>query len=93
MNVACGQPSSSATNLADDVGIVVDRLLAHQYELRALLLDDLHEEPRDRPGIGAVGRDQDGAVGAHRQAGAQLLLAVAVSDRDEHHFGVASLLP
>ena len=73
--------------LADDVGVVVDRLLAEQQQIGALLLDDLLEDARDDPGVGLRRGDENGAVRAHREAGAELLLSFGSADGHEHHLG------
>ena len=52
--------------------VVVDRLLAEDDQLRLLLLGDLGEDLGDGERLDLlVGLDEDRAVGAHRQRGAQ----------------------
>ena len=63
-------------HLAGLVGIVVDRLLAEDHQLRAFLLTHRLQQLRDRQRLQLlVGLDQDRAVGADRERGAQRLLA------------------
>ena len=58
------------------------------------LVDELLEDARDRQRLDhGVGLHEDGAVGAHRERRAQLLLRVAGTDADgEHLVGLAALL-
>ncbi len=80
-------------HLARLVRIVVDRLLAEDDELRALLLDDLLEDLGDREGLDRlVGLDEDAAVGAHGKRGAERLLGLLRADRDGHDLGRLALL-
>ena len=75
-------------HLAGLVGVVVDRLLAEDHELRRLLLDDLLQDlgNRQRLHLG-TGLDQDRAVGADGERGAQRLLALGGPDRHHHDLG------
>src|SRR5882757_388633 len=64
-------------HLAGLVGVVVDRLLADDHEARLLLVDHGLQELGDgeRLELG-VGLDEDAAVGAHGERGADRLLAL-----------------
>src|SRR3954452_25297139 len=60
-----------AEHLAGLVGVVVDRLLAHDDKLRALLRDELLQDLGDGKRFdGLVDLDQDAAVRAHGERGA-----------------------
>ena len=80
-------------HLAGAVGVVVDRLLAHEDEVGLLLLDELLEHARHGERLEVlVGDDEDGAVGAHREAGAELLLRGLRADADQHDLAAGVLL-
>ena len=78
-------------HLAGLVGVVVDRLLAEDHELRLLLVDDRLQELRDGERLQLdVGLDQDRAVGAERQRGAQRLLAARSTPQETATISVAT---
>ena len=69
------------------VRVVVDRLLAHDDEARLLGGDDALEELGDRQRLDErVGLDQDSAIGAHGERGANGLARLRRADRDDDHF-------
>jgi hypothetical protein len=79
-------------HLADDVGVVVDRLLAHEDDLGLLGVDELLEGARDHRRLDGVLADhQDGAVRAHGEAGPELLLGDLPPDAGENDLGAALL--
>ena len=79
-------------HLADLVAIVVDRLLAEDEHPGLLLLGDLGEDLGDGQRLDlVVGLDEDGAVGAHRQRGAQRFLRLGRADRDGDDLGRGAL--
>ena len=79
----CGQPSRPCQHLAGLIAIVVDGLLAHDDEIGLLVLDHALQQLGHGERLDAlVGLDQDGAVGAHRQRGAQRILRFDAADRD-----------
>ena len=72
-------------HLAGLIAVVVDRLLAEDDEARLLRVDHALEDLGDRQRLDrlAVGRfDEDAAVGAHRQRGADGLLRLGRADGD-----------
>ena len=81
-------------HLAGLVGIVVDRLLAEDDEAGLFGVDDALQHLGDAERLGLfVGLDQDGAVGAHGECGAQGFLRLLRADRnDDDLFGLAGLL-
>src|SRR5690606_18097611 len=81
-------------HLADLVGVAVDRLLAHEDEVRLLRLDDRRQGGDHHAGVEVLvlGVDPDGAVGAHGERAAQLLRGVLRADGDDHHLAVAGAL-
>ena len=82
------QPSERGQHLAGLVAVVVDRLLAHDDEARLLRRDDALEELGDRERLGQrVGLDEDAAVGAHGERGADGLARLRRADRDDHDLG------
>ena len=91
--VPCAQPSSAASIWPVWLRIVVDRLLAEDDQARLLLLGDLGENLGDRERLDlVVGLDQDRAVGAHGERGAQRLLRLGRADRDRDDLGRDALL-
>ena len=85
--MACGQPSERRQHLAGLVAVVVDRLLAEDDQLRLFPVGHRLQQlgHRQRLQFG-VAFDQDAAVGADRQRGAQGFLALRHAARDRHHF-------
>ncbi len=81
-------------HLAGLIGIVVDCLLAHDDETGLLGGGDGFEDLCDRERLGAAfGLDQDAAVGAHRQRGADGFGRLRRPDRDGDDLGrLAGLL-
>ena len=70
------------------VAVVVDRLLAEDDHAGLLFLGDLGEDLGDAERLDLfVGLDEDRAVGAHRQRGAQRLLRLGRADRDRDDLG------
>jgi len=84
-----GQP------LAGLVLVVVDRLLAHEHQVRLLLLHELLQDGRDHHRVErAVVLHQDAPVGAHGQRGADLGHRLLRADaRDDHLAAVLLLEP
>ena len=75
-------------HLAGLVGIVVDRLLAENDQAGLLLVGDGLEDLGDRQRLDiALGLDQDAAVGAHGEAGADGFGGLRRTDRHHHHLG------
>ena len=73
------------------VVVVVDGLLAHQHHVGCFLLDDLLQDLGDAVGVEfAVVLDEDGAVGAHGEGGAELGDAVVAADGE--HDDLAAML-
>ena len=81
-------------HLAGLAVVVIDRLLAEDHQQRLLALDELQQRARgDQRLDDAVGLHVQRAVRAHRQRGAQLLLAVGGPDGGDDDFvGAAALL-
>ena len=72
-------------HLAGLVAVVVDRLLAEDDECRLLRVDHALEQLGDRQrldGLPVRRLDQDAAIGAHRQRGADRLLRLGGTDGD-----------
>jgi len=75
------------------VVVVVDALLAEQHDLRLLALDELQEHARSGERLERrVRLHEDRPIGAHRKAGAQLLLGVGGTDARNDHFRGAAFL-
>ncbi len=76
------------------IAVVVDRLLAHDDEIDAFVLDHALQELGDAERLDhRVGLDQDGAVGTHGERGAQRVLRLYGTDRDRDDLaGLAALL-
>ena len=76
-------------HLAGLVGVVVDRLLAQDDEARRFPQRDGLQRLGDGERLDArlVGLDQDAAVGAHGEPGADGLGGRRRADRDDHHLG------
>ena len=75
-------------HLAGLVGVVVDRLLAENDEAGLLFVDDGLEDLRHRQRLDiAFGLDQDAAVGAHGETGADGFGRLRGADRDHHDLG------
>ena len=89
-NVAWPDAEQPRQHLAGLVVVVVDRLLAEDDEVGLFLLDDLGEQLGDAERLDLVFRDdQDRAVGAHRERGAQRFLRLLLADRDDDDLGDA----
>jgi hypothetical protein len=87
------QPEPRRQPLAGLVLVVVDRLLAHEHQVRPLLLDHLLQDGRDHHRVeGAVVADQHGPIGAHGQRGPQLGLRLLDADGGHHHLAAVGLL-
>ena len=70
------------------VAVVVDRLLAHDDEAGLFVVDDALQELGDGERLDErVGLDQDAAVGAHGERGADGLARLRRADRDDDHLG------
>ena len=75
-------------HLAGLVAVVVDRLLAEDDEAGLLRLDDAFEDLGDRQRLDdAVGLDEDAAVGAHGERGADRLGGLRGADRHRDDLG------
>ena len=75
-------------HLAGRIIVVVDRLLAEDDQLRLLFAGDLGEDLGDAERLDLfVGLDEDRAVGAHRERGAQRLLRLGRADRHRDDLG------
>ncbi len=75
-------------HLAGLVGIVVDRLLAENDEAGLLFVDDGLEDFSDRQRFDVtICLDQDAAVGAHGEAGADGFGSLGGTDRHHHDLG------
>jgi len=80
-------------HLAGLVVVVVDALLAEDHQLRRFLLDELEEDAGRGERLDLrVRLDQDRAVGAHGEAGTQLLLGISRPDADDDDFAGAAFL-
>ncbi len=75
-------------HLAGLVVIVVDRLLAEDDQSRLLFVRDLREDLGDGQRLDLlIGLDQDRAVGAHGERGAQRFLRLGRADRHGDDLG------
>ena len=80
------QPVSAASIWPVWFEVVVDRLLAHDDEPGLFGVDDAFEQLGDRERLGErVGLDQDAAIGAHGERGADGLARLRRADRDDDH--------
>ena len=84
----CGQSEQRGEHLPGLVAVVVDRLLAEDHQFRSFLGDDALEDLGDRERLDIfLGLDQDRAVGAHGERGAQRLLRLGRADRHRDDLG------
>jgi hypothetical protein len=91
--VACGQPSSAASIWPVWLHVVVDRLLAEMTRPGcSASTTPLRILATASGSTGAVGLDQDAAVGAHGERGAERLLRLLRADRDGDDLGRLALL-
>ena len=80
-------------HLSGLVGVVIDRLLAEEDEVRVFLFHEREKRLRRNQRLDRrVGLHQDGPVGAHGEGGAQLLLGVGDADAHGQHLDVADAL-
>ena len=81
-------------HLAGLIAIVVDRLLAHDDEVGAFILDHALQHLGDAERLDQrIGLHQDGAVGAHGERGAERILRFDRADRHGDDLGrLAALL-
>ncbi|CVI25305.1 conserved hypothetical protein [Agrobacterium tumefaciens str. B6] len=81
------RPHQRGQHLAGLVRIVVDRLLADDYETRLFGIDDALQDLGDSERLdGVFGLDQDRPVGAHGKRGAKRVLCLGGTDRKDDHF-------
>ncbi len=75
-------------HLAGLAGVVVNGLLAHQHQAGLFFFNQFQERARGGKRLdGGIGDHMNGAVGAHRQAVADMRLAVGRAHGDHDHFG------
>jgi hypothetical protein len=87
-NVPWRPAGQRGQHLAGLVGVVVDRLLAEDHQARLFLLDDPLQDLRHGQRLGhVVGLDQDAAVGAHGERGADRLLRLLRTDGHRDDLG------
>jgi len=75
-------------HLARLVGVVIDRLLAHDHQLRLFLVDNRLDQLGHGQRLHFAGNlDEDAAVGAHRHRRAQSFLRLLRTDGNYNDFG------
>ena len=90
--VPCGQPSKAASIWPTWLESSSIACLPRMNMPRLLLFGDLREDLGDRQRLDlVVGLDEDGAVGAHGERGAQRLLRLGRADRDGDDLGRGAL--
>src|SRR6478672_6526077 len=78
----------TSQHLARLIGVVVDRLLAHDDEVGLLVLDHALQHLGDAKRLDQrIGLHQNGAVGAHGERGAKRVLRFDRADRHGDHLG------